>query len=561
MVRPLDRDAIARRYILTEEDENCVLKKISFHDIEEFNFAFDIVDELAKKCPEKLAMLHISNDKKERRFTFQDMSEYSSMAAHYFKSLGIKKGDKVMLILKRHYQYWFCLLALHKIGAIGIPSSNLLVEQDYEYRFQAADVHCVIATSTDDVPTIIENADKNVHMLHNKIIVGESRDGWHNFDEDFVKFEKHFERPISEEERTKAEDISLMMFTSGTSLHSKLTAHNFKYPLGHYVTARYWNQVDPDGLHLTMSDTGWAKAMWGKIYGQWLCEAPIFTYDYDSFSAKEILHLIEKYQITTFCAPPTVYRVLIRMNLKEFNLSSLQHATTAGEALNAEVFLRFHESTGLMIHEGFGQTETTMVLGTIHGVEPQPGSMGKPNPLYDVHLMRSDGTLCDCDEPGEIVIRIAEDYPNGLSIGYYNDEEKTKLQWHDGYYHTGDQARMNQDGYFWYEGRIDDLIKAAGYRVGPFEIESELMKIPYVLECAVTSVPDKTRGQAIKASIVLTKGITGTELLKKEIFSYINKNLASYKRPRFVEFVKDLPKTTSGKIRRVEIRKNDWVSS
>lgn len=560
MVKPLDRDAIARRYILTEEDENCVLNKISFHDTEEFNFAFDVVDELAKKCPEKLAMLHISNDRTERRFTFRDMSEYSSMTAHYLKSLGIKKGDKVMLILKRHYQYWFCLLALHKIGAIGIPSSSLLVEQDYEYRFKAADVHSVIATSTDNVPNIIENADKNVHMLHNKIIVGESRDGWSSFDEEILQFNRYFDRPVLEE-RTNAQDISLMMFTSGTSLHSKLTAHNFKYPLGHFVTARYWNQVDPDGLHLTMSDTGWAKAMWGKIYGQWLCEAPIFTYDYDTFSAKEVLHLIEKYKITTFCAPPTVYRVMIRMNLKEFDLSSLQHVTTAGEALNAEVFLRFHEATGLMIHEGFGQTETTMVLGTIHGVEPKPGSMGKPNPLYDVKLMRADGSLCGFEEPGEIVIRIADQYPNGLSVGYFNDEEKTNLQWHDGYYHTGDQARMNEEGYFWYEGRIDDLIKAAGYRVGPFEIESELMKIPYVLECAVTSVPDRTRGQAIKASIVLTKGIAGTEVLKKEIFSYINKNLASYKRPRIVEFVKDLPKTTSGKIRRVEIRENDWVNS
>lgn len=561
MVKPLDKDAIAKQYILTEEDENGELKKIKFHNDEEFNFAYDIVDKLAEKCPDKLAMLHISNDKTERRFTFKDMSEYSSKTANYLKSLGIKKGDKVMMILKRHYQYWFCMLALHKIGAIAIPASNLLVQQDYEYRFTAADVHYVIATDNDNVPEIIEAADNTVHMLKTKIIVGEPREGWRNFNEEIENCSDQFPRPVSEEERTDGNDISVMMFTSGTTIHSKLTAHNFKYPLGHYVTARYWNQVDPDGLHLTMSDTGWAKAMWGKIYGQWICEAAIFTYDYDVFSAKDILHMIEKYHITTFCAPPTVYRVLIRMNLSEFDLSSLQHVCTAGEALNPEVFYQFEKATGLIIHEGYGQTETTMVLGTTQGVAPRPGSMGKPNPLYDLNIMRADGTMCDLEEAGEIVIRTADGVPNGLFTGYYNDEEKTKRQWYDGYYHTGDQARLDKDGYFWYEGRIDDLIKAAGYRIGPFEIESELMKIPYVLECAVTSVPDKTRGQAIKASIVLIKGMAGSEKLRKEIFSYINQNLASYKRPRFVEFVKDLPKTTSGKIRRVEIRNNDWVNS
>lgn len=561
MVKPLDKDAIAKQYILTEEKENGELKKITFHNDEEFNFAYDIVDKLAEKSPDKLAMLHISKEKTERRFTFKEMSEYSSKTANYLKSLGIKKGDKVMMILKRHYQYWFCMLALHKIGAVALPASNLLVQQDYEYRFVAADVHYVIATDNDNVPEAIEEADKTVHMLKTKIIVGESREGWRNFNEEIENCSNKFPRPVSKEERTDGNDISVMMFTSGTTLHSKLTTHNFKYPLGHFVTARYWNQVNPDGIHLAMSDTGWGKAMWGKIYGQWLCEAPIFTYDYDVFSAKDILHMIEKYHITTFCAPPTVYRVLIRMNLSEFDLSSLEHVCTAGEALNPEVFYQFEKATGLMIHEGYGQTETTLVLGTTQGVTPRPGSMGKPNLLYDLRIMRADGTICDLEEAGEIVIRTADGAPNGLFIGYYNDEEKTKRQWHDGYYHTGDQARLDKDGYYWYEGRIDDMIKAAGYRIGPFEIESELMKIPYVLECAVTSVPDKTRGQAIKASIVLTKGMAGSEKLRKEIFSYINQNIASYKRPRFVEFVKDLPKTTSGKIRRVEIRSSDWVNS
>ena len=561
MVKPLSEDAIANKFVITEEDSNGILKKITFKNDKDFNFAYDVIDELAKKCPNKLAMLHISNKKEERRFTFQDISEYSSKTANYFKSLGIRKGDKVMLVLKRHYQYWFSMMALHKIGAVAIPASNLLVEQDYEYRFKAAEVRYIIATGSEQVPDAIDAADKVVHMLKEKIIVGESREGWHNFDEEMEGFSNVFERPMTEEERTHGDDISVMMFTSGTTIHAKLTAHNFRYPLGHYVTARYWHQVDPGGLHLTVSDTGWAKAMWGKLYGQWLCEAALFVYDFDSFSAKEILQMVEKYHITTFCAPPTMYRVMIRMNLSEFDLSSIQHVTTAGEALNAEVFHQFKKATGHMIYEGFGQTETTMVLGTIYGDEPKPGSMGKPNPLYDVAIMRRNGSMCEVGEPGEIVIRTAEGAPNGLFIGYYNDEQKTKQQWYDGYYHTGDQARWDEDGYLWYEGRIDDLIKASGYRVGPFEIESELMKLPFVLECAVTSVPDKTRGQAIKASIVLTKGALATEKLKKEVFSYINKNLASYKRPRLVEFVKDLPKTNSGRIKRVEIRNHDWTTN
>lgn len=561
MIKPLSKDALVNQYIKVEESKPGVLERITFFNEKEFNFAYDIVDQLAKKCPDKLAMLHISREKKEKRITFSQMSEYSSMAANYFKSLGVKKGDRVMLVLKRHYQFWFSLLALHKIGAIAIPASYLLKEQDYEYRLKKADVQYIVATDNDAVPEIVEKADSNLHILRSKIIVGESREGWSNFNEEIAKFPKSFQRPENPEDRISENDISFMMFTSGTTKHSKLTAHNFKYPLGHFVTARYWNQVDPDGLHLTMSDTGWGKAMWGKIYGQWLCEAPLFVYDYDNFSAKDILHMIEKYRITTFCAPPTVYRVMIRMNLADYDVSSLQHVCTAGEALNPEVFYQFQKATGLIIHEGYGQTETTMVLGTIEGVEPRPGSMGKPNPQYDLAIMRGDGTLCEEDESGEIVIKTSERVPEGLTIGYYKDEERTKEQWYDGYYHTGDQARMDHDGYFWYEGRIDDLIKAAGYRVGPFEIENELMKIPYVLECAVTSVPDKTRGQAIKASIVLTKETIASENLKHDVLTYINENLASYKRPRLIEFVRDLPKTTSGKIRRTEIRKQDWANS
>lgn len=561
MIKPLTEDAIAHRYIITEETNDGLLKNITFQNEEEFNFAYDVLDELAKKNPDKLAMLHISKEKLERRFTFREISEYSSKTANYLKSLGVKKGDTVLMVLKRHYQFWFCMMALHKIGAIGIPASNLLVQSDFEYRFKVGDVHTVICTDNDDIPEQIDAADANLHMLQNKIIVGQTREGWRNFDEEIEKFSSVFPRPEAEDQRTKANDISVMLFTSGTTLHSKLTAHNFLYPLGHFVTARYWNQVDPDGIHLTMADTGWAKSLWGKLYGQWLCEAAIFVYDYDVFSAKDILHLIEKYKITTFCAPPTVYRVLIRMDLSQFDLSSLEHVTTAGEALNAEVFHQFYEKTGLMIYEGYGQTETTMVLGTTYGIKPRHGSMGKVNPLYEVALMHADGTLCDVEESGEIVIKTSDAINHGLFVGYYNDEEKTREQWYDGYYHTGDQARVDKDGYYWYEGRRDDLIKASGYRIGPFEIESELMKMPYVLECAVTSVPDRTRGQAIKATIVLTKGIHATENLKKEVITYINQNIASYKRPRIVEFVKSLPKTTSGKIKRVEIRQHDWAQS
>ena len=349
-----------------------------------------------------------------------------------------------------------------------------------------------------------------------------------------------------------------MFFTSGTTSYPKIAAHSFTYPLGHYITARYWHQVDPDGIHFAISDTGWGKAMWGKLYGQWLCEAPIFTYDYDEFFSKEILAMLEKYKITTFCAPPTVYRVLVHTDLTSYNLSSLKNVTTAGEALNPEIFNKFYNATGLKIMEGFGQTETTLVTGTLTGMEPRPGSMGKASPLYDIRIMKPDGNFCAVGEVGEIVIKTSEKIPNGLFMGYYYDEEKTNASWHDGFYHTGDTAYMDKDNYLWYVGRVDDLIKSAGFRVGPFEIENEIMKLPYVLECAVTSIPDKIRGQAIKASIVLTDGIEATDILKKEVMKFLRSNLASYKRPKVIDFVKTLPKTSSGKVRRAEIKENDW---
>ncbi len=547
---------IAGKFIHTAKDEDGRLLDISFINDDKFNFAFDIVDELGKTRPDKVAMLHIAKDgTTERRITFRDMMVYSNKAANYFKYLGINKGDRVMLVLKRHYQFWFTIIALHKIGAVAIPATNLLVKKDFEYRFKAGNVDAIICTSDDKVYNEVDRAVKSYDGLKAKILVGGIKKGWSSFNRDIRYFSDEFKKP---DDYACGDDPMLMFFTSGTTSYPKIASHSHKYPLGHYITAKYWHQVDPDGIHFAISDTGWGKAMWGKLYGQWLCEATIFTYDFDEFYAKEILQMIEKYHITTFCAPPTVYRVLVHLKLENYDLSSLQNVTTAGEALNPEIYDKFYKATGLKIMEGFGQTETTLIIGNLIGTEPRSGSMGKPSPQYDIAVMRTDGTLCVDNEVGEIVVKTSEHIPNGLFLGYYLDEEKTASVWHDGYYHTGDTAYRDEDGYLWYVGRVDDIIKSAGYRVGPFEIENEIMKLPYVLECAVTSIPDKIRGQAIKATIVLTEGTEGTDALKKEILRYLRANIASYKRPKVIEFAKELPKTTSGKVRRVEIKEHDW---
>lgn len=555
--KKFDLVGIADRYTETTLDENGILKTISFKNDDNFNFAYDVVDVMAKKCPDKLAMLHISKDGRERRFSFRDMAKYSNMAANYFSYLGIRKGDKVMLVLKRHFQFWFSLLALHKIGAVAIPATNLLTKKDFEYRFKAGEVDAIICTADGEVSREVDKAAHTNSRLKTKIMVGGARESWHCFNKDIRYFSANFSRA---EDAPGGDDTMLMFFTSGTTSYPKITTHNFRYPLGHYVTAKYWHQVDPDGIHFAISDTGWGKALWGKIYGQWICEAPIFTYDFDDFDAKEILNMIEKYHITTFCAPPTVYRVMVHMKLENYDLSSLQNVTTAGEALNPKIFEKFKDKTGFDIMEGFGQTETTMLIGNIKGMAPRPGSMGKPSPLYDIAIMRPDGTLADPHEEGEIVVKTAEGAPNGLFTGYFSDEEKTSSVWYDGYYHTGDTAFVDEDGYFWYVGRVDDVIKSAGYRIGPFEIENEIMKLPYVLECAVTPVPDRLRGQAIKATIVLADGKEGDEHMKNDIVKYLKKNIASYKWPKIVDFAKELPKTISGKVRRAEIKKNDWAA-
>ena len=536
-----------KKFINTTEDENGVLTSIDFVNEDNFNFAFDVVDAVADKTPDKLAMLHISNDKKERRFTYNDMKKESARAANYFKSLGIEKGDRVMLVLKRHYQFWICALALHKIGAIMIPATNQLVEHDFEYRFKAAGVKAIFCTSDGNTADHVDKAAETYGKLEIKVIVGKDKEGWHNFDKEYALYRSIFDRT---EDTACGDDTMLMFFTSGTTGYPKIAAHAYKYALGHYITAKYWHNIMPDDLHLTISDTGWGKALWGKFYGQWMCEGAVFTYDFDRFDASEILPMFAKYHITTFCAPPTMYRMLIKEDLSKYDLSSIRYATTAGEALNPEVFYQFEKATGLVIMEGFGQTETTLTVANLVGSKPKPGAMGKPVPLYDIDIVDPDGNSCPVGETGEIVVRTDKKVPCGLFKGYYGDEEKTKEVWYDGMYHTGDTAWCDEDGFFWYVSRIDDVIKSSGYRIGPFEIENVIMELPYVLECGVSAEPDEVRGQVVKASIILTKGTEPTEELKKEIQNYVKKNTAPYKYPRIVVFRDELPKTISGKIQR-----------
>ncbi|MBO5914571.1 MAG: AMP-binding protein [Clostridia bacterium] len=548
-----NQKTVADNFIESYYDEHGVFNGISFKNEDKFNFAFDCVDAIAEKDPEKLAMLWVSNDKQDKRFSFRDMKRYSAKTANYFESLGIKKGDTVMLVLKRHYQFWFCMLALHKIGAIAIPATNQLVEHDFTYRYKAANVKAIVCTADGEVSFEAEKA-ANEFPAIKKILVGGKREGWKDFNTEMERFSTHYER---KEDTPCGNDPMLMLFTSGTTGYPRIATHSYKYALGHYPTAKHWHNVNPNGLHFTISDTGWGKALWGKLYGQWLCEAAIFTYDFDRFKSEDILPLFAKYNITTFCAPPTMYRFFIKEDLSKYDLSSIEYATTAGEALNPEVFNQFKKATGLTIMEGFGQTETTLSIANFVNTTPKIGSMGKPSPLYDVVVLDPDGNECNIGDTGEICIRTKDGAPCGLFIGYFLDEEKTSEAWHDGYYHTGDQATMDEDGYLWYVGRIDDVIKSSGYRIGPFEIESVIMELPYVLECAVTPVPDEIRGQIVKATIVLTKGTVGSDELKKEIQEYVKTHTAPYKYPRIVEFVTELPKTISGKVRRVEIRKND----
>jgi len=532
-------------------DENQHLKSVRFHYPDNFNFAYNVVDELARRYPRKRAIAWMSRDHERRDFTFTEISRYSQQAANYFSSLGIKKGDHVMLVLRRNWQFWVIINALHRIGAVALLASNQFLPKDFKYRFERANVRAVICSVNGTMTDAAEEAARGVPCVEFRIAVNGSYKDWLNFDEEFVKYSDVFPRPAD----LKATDPAIMFFSSGTAGYPKAIVHCHTYPLGHIITARWWQQVDPDGLHLTISDTGWAKSLWGKIYGQWLCECAVMVYDFDRFDADDIMNLFKDFGITSFCAPPTMYRFFIREDLSKHDFSSLKHAAIAGEALNPEVFNQFYKATGLKIMEGFGQSETTMVLGNIIGMVPKPGSMGKPSPLYNVELHDPDGNQVKSGEVGEIVIKAEPYQVPGLFVGYYAEDEANAASWHDGFYHTGDTAWCDEDGYYWYVGRVDDVIKSSGYRIGPFEIESVIMELPYVLECAVVGVPDPLRGQIVKAYVVLTRNRKPSEDLVKEIQNYVKTHTAPYKYPRQVEFIEAMPKTTSGKIRRNELRK------
>ncbi|MBR7040707.1 MAG: AMP-binding protein [Clostridia bacterium] len=538
-------------YVSTKETPEGLPTELSYKNIDSFNFAFDIVDVLGNTKPGKLALLHLDREKHETLFTFKQMARESGRAANYFKALGIKKGDRVMLILRRHYQFWICALALMKIGAIFIPATNQLVEHDLTYRFNAAGVSAIVCTALGGVKEQVELAEKLSPTLKTKVLVEGEREGWKSFDTEYKMYASSFERT---DECIKGDEPMLMLFTSGTTGYPKIAVHSCKYPLGHFMTGKYWHCSSPEGLHFTISDTGWGKALWGKLFGPWMNETASFVYDFDRFNAGDILPLFAKYHITSFCAPPTMYRFMIKEDLSKFDLSSIEHGTIAGEALNPEVFHRFREATGISLMEGFGQTETTLVIGNLSGMRPKVGSMGKPVPGYDVDIIDHDGNPVGYGETGEIVIKLEKGRPCGLMLGYWNNETgKPEMDSSDGYFHTGDTAWRDEDGYFWYVGRVDDLIKSSGYRIGPFEIESVIMELPYVLECGVCAAPDEIRGQVVKACVVLTRGKQPSDALKKEIQDYVKSRTAPYKYPRIVEFRTELPKTISGKIIRNQL--------
>lgn len=531
-------------------------KNLEFIIPEHFNFAYDVMDEWAKEKPEKLALLWTNDEGECIRFSFKDIKEQSDRAAAYFQQLGIGKGDMVMLILKRRYEFWISMLALHKIGAVAIPATHMLTTHDIVYRNNRASVKAIICAGEEYIMQQVAGSKAESPTLETLVSIGPKQaDGFHDWHKEWNDAPA-FVRPT---EKNDNDDTMLMYFTSGTSGEPKMVAHDFLYALGHLTTGVYWHNLGEDSIHLTVADTGWGKAVWGKMYGQWFAGAAVFVFDHEKFTADKILRQIEKYHITSFCAPPTVYRFLIHEDFSHYDLSSLRYCCTAGEALNPAVFDKFKELTGISLMEGFGQTETTMTLGTMPWTKPKPGSMGLPNPQYDIDLIKPDGTPCEDGEKGEIVVRTNTGKPVGLFKYYYRDDELTNNVWHDGLYHTGDVAWRDEDGYYWFEGRIDDVIKSSGYRIGPFEVESALMTHPAVVECAITGVPDEIRGMVVKATVVLHKdwkSKAGDELIK-ELQNHVKHVTAPYKYPRIIEFVDELPKTISGKIRRVEIREKD----
>jgi len=551
----LDRFLVRSAFSSYEE----FMGEFSIRVPENFNFGFDVVDAIAEKEPDKIAMVWCDVRGEEATFTFGRMRELSNRAANWFRSVGIGKGDPVMLILKRRHEYWSAIIGLHKIGAIAIPATHLLRTKDIIYRNEAADIKMIVSVSDAELCGHVDEAHKSTPSLAVKATVGGKRPGWVSYEEGVVMSSPVFARPAGKDATTNS-DPMLLYFTSGTTGMPKMVAHDFTYPLGHILTARCWHNLGPDSLHLTVADTGWAKAAWGKIYGQWLCGAAIFVYDMDKFVPKDLLEVLAKYKVTSFCAPPTIFRFFIKEDLSRYDFSALKYCTVAGEPLNPEVYQQWLRATGLKLMEGYGQTEMVVAIANWSFLQPRPGSMGKPSPTYESDIVADDGRSCEVGEVGQIVIRTG--YPGGpkpigLFMGYHRDPALTERAWHDGIYYTGDTAWRDEDGYYWFVGRSDDLIKSSGYRIGPFEVESALLEHPAVLECAVTGAPDPVRGQVVKATVVLARGKEPSEKLVEELQEHVKKVTAPYKYPRIIEFLPELPKTISGKIRRVEIREKD----
>jgi len=527
---------------------------------ENFNFAYDVVDEYAASDPQKRAIVYCNDNNESKIFSFADVKLYSDKAANMFRKAGIGKGDTVMLVCKGRYEFWFLLVGLHKLGAIAIPATHMLTTKDICYRIERAHLKNIVAINDSELVSFVEEAEQlSPGILQSKIILSGQKDGWISYEQEMEAASDYFERPQGADAPANG-DISILYFTSGTIGMPKMVQHDFTYPLGHIHTARFWQNVEDNGLHYTVADTGWAKAVWGKIYGQWLAGCAVFVYDYDQFDPFNVFKKAMEHKVTTFCGPPTVYRFLIKEGLQNVGDNTIKYCVTAGEPLNSEVYDQFYRQTGLRLMEGYGQTETTCAIGTYPWMEPKPGSMGKPSPGYTIELLNGEGKPAEIGEEGEIVIKVPQDkgpLPLGLFQGYYQDQDTTDRVWRDGWYYTGDMAWKDEDGYYWFVGRADDLIKSSGYRIGPFEIESALIQHPAVLECAITSVPDEIRGAIVKATVVLAKGYTGSDALVKELQEHVKKVTAPYKYPRMVEFVETLPKTISGKIRRVEIRNKD----
>ena len=585
---------INERYVDETYDSNGVLQTYSVHYPENFNFAYDVVDDIAVNDPQRRAMVWCNPEGEEHVFTFADMKRWSDKTANFLASQGIGRGDFVMVILRRHYQFWFTALALAKLGAVMVPATFMLKEHDLEYRLNGASIKAIVATDVGEIAGIVESTmntfdcpsverfilvngagggltptDGNGDFIlegrvgcalsgPSGICMAETqREGWVDFNTGVRNASDAFEK-----RETLAADPMLMYFSSGTSGNPKMVLHDSGYAIGHLITAKHWHNVRPDGIHFTIADTGWGKAVWGKFYGQWLMEACVFTYDFDRFHAAEILDMVKKYRITTLCCPPTMYRLMMQEDFDKFDLSSLEYSTTAGEALNPDIFDFWKNETGLTIFEGFGQTETPLTIGNLTNTTPRPGSMGRPVPLFHTEILRDDGSRCDVGETGEICIAMtggagSGGRPAGIMMEYYRDKRKTDEAIFDGWYHTGDTAWCDEDGYFWYVGRNDDVIKSSGYRIGPFEIESVMLEHEAVRECAVTGVPDPVRGKAVKATVVLSQGFTGSESLTRELQKWVKKKTAPYKYPRIIDYVDELPRTVNGKIRRVAIREND----